>query len=91
MRITDHAYDRAKERLSLSRPAFERLATKAFQDGQTRFCGKLQRYADKLLITTKANRIRIYGEVVYVCAGEVLLTVYQLPFELRAYAKLRKK
>lgn len=35
IRITDHAYDRMKERLGWNRKAGERMAQKAFEQGVT--------------------------------------------------------
>lgn len=92
--ITGHAYDRAKERLSLSRDAFVRQAEKAYESGiahsQTK--GNLKKFMTKLWLQyKKANNMRIYGEVIYLFHDNTLITVYQLPFNLRKYIKLSTK
>ncbi len=89
--ITDHAYLRAKERLSLSSTSLDRLAEKAFKEGigvaQTK--SKLHRYLDKLWLSYKTcNNMKIYGEVIYMFKGSVLITLYQLPNEMKKYIKL---
>lgn len=88
--ITEHAYDRAKERLSLSKNALDRLALKAFEEGikheDTK--GKLNRYLTSLFMTyKKANNIRVYGENVFLFCNNSLVTVYQLTYALRKYIK----
>lgn len=92
--ITDHAYDRAKERLSLSKDSFCRLALKAYTEGiKAKECkGRLKRYLDKLWFQYKnANNVIIYGENIFFFKDNVLITVYQLPYELRKFIKLNKK
>jgi hypothetical protein len=87
--ITDHAYLRAKERLSLSRGAFEKMAEKAYISGigrmETR--GRFRKYVDGLW-NRKADNIRIYGEVVYLFHRHVLITVFALPNEFKKYLKV---
>ena len=94
--ITNHAYERANERLSLSRESFVRLAKKAYIDGvshgETK--GKLKKYLDKLWFKHKnhiygQNNVRIYGENIYMFRDNILVTVYQLSYDLRKYIKLK--
>jgi hypothetical protein len=49
--ISEHAYQRGKERLGLSRKAFARLAERAYLDGMTHkdVHGRLHKYLTKLI------------------------------------------
>lgn len=92
--ITDHAYDRAKERLGMSRGAFSKLAYKAYLDG-VKHCntaGNLKKWIDGTWFNYKnANNIRIYGEVFFLFNFKTLITVYQVPHNLRKSAlKIQK-
>jgi len=87
--ITDHAFDRAKERLSMSRSAFIRISETAYEDGivQKEVAGSLRRYLDKLYLSHKqAGNIRLYGENVFLFGGNVLITVFQVPPNIRKSA-----
>jgi hypothetical protein len=88
--ITEHAYDRAKERLSWKPKALDKMAEKAFSEGiqhkDTK--GSLHKYITKLWFQYRnANNIRIYGENVYFFIGNKLITLYQLPNNLRKHVK----
>lgn len=92
--VTDHCYERAKERLSLSKNTFLKLAQKAFdiglKHGDTK--GSLKKYLDKLWFEHKhADNVRIYGENIYIFQANNLITVYQLPNDLRKHIKYSKK
>lgn len=88
--ITDHAYQRAKERLSWGKETIERMAKKAYFEGikhkDTK--GKLNKYITSLWSERKtANNIRIYGENIYLFSRNVLLTVYHLDAKMRKTLK----
>jgi hypothetical protein len=88
MTITQHAYDKAKERLALKKGSVNRLANKAFLVGRNRkeFSGQLGRYLDKLYNSHgTANNIRIYGHNIYIFSGDILITVYRIPNEFIKY------
>lgn len=92
--ITEHAFERAKERLGLDRKAFEKLALKAYISGMKHAeCkGQLNKFITKLFMQYKtANNTRIYGEVIYLFHGNTLITVYQIPVELKKYLSLKTK
>lgn len=93
--ITEHAYDRAKERLSMNRTAFIKLSEKAFTDGMvhSEAAGNLKKYIDKLVLSYKkaASNIRIYGENVFLFSGDRLITVYQVPPNLKKSALKNQK
>lgn len=91
--ITEHAFDRAKERLGLNEAAFKKIVLRAWLDGikhkDTK--GTLNQYITKLYMRYKnANNIRIYGEVVYVFSNQTLITVYQVPSELKKFLNPKK-
>jgi hypothetical protein len=88
--ITDHAYLRAKERLSLNKKSIDRLAKVAYVKGikQSDTKGQLKKYVDKLYFEYKtANNIRIYGEVIFLFSKNTLVTLYQVPNEFRRLLK----
>ena len=88
--ITDHAFNRAKERLGWNATTIMRMAGKALNDGvahaDTR--GRLNRYLSMLYLTHRTgNNTRIYGEHVYVFHDNLLITVLNLPHRLKRSAK----
>lgn len=88
--ITDHAYLRAKERLSLNKKSIDRLASSAFKSGikQSDTKGQLKKYIDNLWFEYKtANNIRIYGEIIYFFSNNRLITLYQIPNEFKKTLK----
>lgn len=87
--ITDHAFIRTKERLGLDKKATERHAMKAYVAGlQHKNCKlPLKKHVDELYLRYKTcDNIRIYGEVVFLFSRNKLITVYQLPNELKRLA-----
>jgi hypothetical protein len=94
MKITEHAYERAKERCGLNRAAFERMAGIALSDGlrHADARGRLKRWMDREFLTHRnGNNMRIYGEHLFVFAGTDLITVLHVPHDLRrAATKLQK-
>ena len=89
--ITEHAFQRAKERLGLNQKAFKTIAMKSFVAGKKhdQLKSQLKEYISSLYLQYKnANNIRIYGEIVYLFTNNVLITVYQLPNDLKKYTKL---
>jgi len=89
-RITAHAQERAKKRVGLNAHALERVATKALNNGVTHgeTSGRLNRYLTKLYLThEKGNNNRIYGEHIFIFQGNILITVLQLPHDLKNAAR----
>lgn len=84
--ITNHAYDRAKERFKLKSQSLDKLAQRAF-DGGTKHGdtkGRLNKYITKLWFEHKtANNVRVYGEYLLIFADSTLITLYHLPNNLR--------
>ena len=88
--ITDHALNRARERLRWNADTIARMAEKALNDGvahaDTR--GRLNRYLSMLYLSHRTgNNTRIYGEHIYVFHDNLLITVLNLPHRLKRSAK----
>lgn len=93
--LTDHAKDRAWERFKLREPGLRRACLRALEDGigHEELNGRLRRYVDRLWLAgghTKADNIMIHAEKVFVFNGFVLVTIWQIPRELREYARKRE-
>lgn len=86
MDVSKHAEMRMKQRNGLSKKSCERIAQKALEKGirheQTK--GRLNKWITSLYFNNKkANNIRLYGDKAYIFCGEVLVTVLQIPNNLR--------
>jgi len=80
--VTNHAEDRAKERLGWNKHAIKRMAERAYETGISHADtdGKLRKYFDKLfLMEHQANNVRIYGQVVYLFSDNRLITLFMIP------------
>lgn len=91
--ITDHAYKKAKERLSWKSKVLDKMAQKAFDEGihhkDTK--GTLNKYITKLWFRYKScNNVRIYGENIYFFCGQKLITLYRLDRKLIKHLKYCK-
>jgi hypothetical protein len=91
VQVTQHAIERARERLSFNAQVLLKMARRAFFCGiayeDTR--GALHNFLDKYWdAQTKGNHVRIYGEVIYVFAKNKLLTVYQIPCKVRRILRI---
>lgn len=84
--ITTHAYEKGKERLSLRAAALDTLALRAYTQGIAHkdTTGRLNKYITSLYFKYgKANNTKIYGDVIFLFHGSILLTLYQLPNEYK--------
>ena len=86
MRVSNHAKMRMKQRCGLNAKSCERIARKAFEEGichsQTK--GQLNKWVTCLYFKNEdANNIRLYGDKAFIFCGEVLVTVIQIPNELK--------
>lgn len=89
--ITDHAFERAEERLNIGKKSLERFANKAYAQGikHADTKGKLKKYITKIWAVDKeVNNVRIYGENVFLFVDNRLITLYQLPNEFKKYVKV---
>lgn len=83
--VTNHAKQRTKDRLGLSKKIAVKVADKALKNGITHSeaRGNLRNYLDKLYLTHKtANNLRIYNRKIYLFDNTVLITVINLPNNL---------
>ena len=88
LKVSGHAYKRARERVRWSRNALNKMSVLAYTNGLRRYelKGKLRHFIDDLLIgSAKKPQIRIYGEVIYIFRNQTLVTLYQIPSELRKH------
>lgn len=88
--ITDHADARLKERLGLPKSARAAAAQRAFDQGKRHgdAAGKLKRFLDKCWLQhRKANNVRIHAEHIWFFAHKTLVTVYEVPKNMRAGAR----
>lgn len=88
--VSKHAEKRLKERCGLNKRSVKRMADKAFTDGirhsDTR--GRLNKWVTSLYFYNQtANNIRLYGDKAYIFAGSTLVTVIQIPPDLRKYMR----
>lgn len=86
MDVSKHAEMRLKQRNGLNKKSCERIAKKALEKGimhnQTK--GRLNKWVTSLYFNNRnANNIRLYGDKAYIFCGEVLVTVLQIPNDLR--------
>lgn len=101
MIITNHAYDRFKERLGLNKKAANRMAEKAYKLGirHNETSGQLFKYISKICYKSmvKGSEIVLYGDVVYCFKYDdyeiKLCTVYKIPNNLlnRTHGLQRRK
>ena len=94
IKITAHAFERAKERLSLSSDSLKKMADKAYDQGikHSDTKGALNKYLSSLFFRHKnANNIRIYGEFVYIFINNKLVTLYVIPSEYKKHIKIFKE
>lgn len=92
--ITEHAYERAKERLRWKPCALDKMAILAFDNGikHSDTKGTLNKYITRIWFKYKtANNIRIYGENIFFFKNSTLITLYQLPNDMKRLIKCVKK
>ena len=84
--VSRHAYERLHERCGLSRKAATRMAEKAFYTGMTHSDtrGQINRWITSLYFNNKnANNIRLYGNFAYIFCNKILVTVLEIPNNLK--------
>lgn len=92
--VTHHARERGGLRLGLKPSSVARMAELALVNGigQADCRGALRRYLDGLFLKErKATNSRIYGEHVFLFAGEILITILHLPNSYKAQVKKLKE
>lgn len=92
IQITQHAFDRAKERSSWSESVLERMAQRAYTDGfePKNMKARLKRFVDSKTIKHHST-VYLHGEVLYFFKQNLLVTLYQIPNDLKGHLKKLKK
>lgn len=83
--VTNHAKQRTKDRLGVSKKMADKMANKALEHGITHSMakGNLKGYLDKLYLKHKtANNLRVYNRKVYLFDRGILITIINLPNNL---------
>lgn len=91
--ITEHAYDRAKERLGWKHSVLDKMAEKALKQGvnHSEAKGTLKKYITKLWFEHKfCNNVKIYGEDIFFFSNNKLITLYRLDNKLIKHLKYIK-
>lgn len=84
--VSRHAEMRLKERTGINRSAMQRIADKAFDVGfaHAETKGNLRKWVTSLYFhNQQANNIRLYGDKAYIFCDQTLVTVLQIPSNLR--------
>lgn len=93
--VTNHAVQRTKKRLGISKKGAKKNAERALRYG-VRHCetsGSLNRYISALYWRHQtANNVRIYCNSVYIFHDNTLITVFSLPQQYRkTVEQIRRK
>lgn len=86
--ITEHAYERARQRLGADRAQTKRLVELAYEHGKTveDFSGATRKWLDNAMKNQhhRANVICVLDGCAYFFSGETCLTIIPIPKEMAA-------
>lgn len=85
IKVSKHAEQRMRERCGLNKKSIERIAQKAYNKGikHESTKGRLHKWITGVYFkNTKANNIRLYGDMLYIFCDNVLVTVFQIPHSI---------
>lgn len=85
IKVSKHAEQRMRERCGLNKKSIERIAQKAYNNGikHESTKGRLNKWITGVYFkNTKANNIRLYGDMLYIFCDNVLVTVFQIPHSI---------
>ena len=92
IKISNHAYERAKDRFGWSKDVLnkmmDRVVEKGISNSQTKT--HLHKYISGLTLRHGSSNVKIYGENIFFFKGDTLTTLYRLPNELIKYTKFLK-
>lgn len=94
MIITKHAYSRIKERIGWKKKTVDRMILRAEKEGIPRrqTSGRLRKYLDYLYhLDKESSKLLVWGHYIFILDRDVLVTVYQLPSNLKYSYLLRNK
>lgn len=86
MNLTNHAKKRLKERCGISKGSASMMTERAYERGvpHNELTGELQKWVNFVYLTHKsAGYLCIYGSQLYVFKNQALITVLNVPNELR--------
>lgn len=92
-KITEHAYDKAKERFGWSKATLDRMVERIYWNGiwNQNLHGKLKEFVeDKRERYPTVKNARIYGQDIFLFQGTTLVTCYRVPNPLVKYIKHQK-
>lgn len=84
--VTRHAADRMQERGGLNRKSIQRIANQVYSNGYPieRTKGRLRKWMYKISKSNpSAQNLRIYGDKLYIFSNDVLITVFNIPNNLK--------
>lgn len=90
---TEHAYDRAKERLEWDKHTVDKMIHRIYHHGRSpgNTKGEWSKFVKrKRWLHPHARNIRIYGENIFFFNGRELITLYRLPNDLINLPKFRQ-
>ena len=80
--VTRHAADRMRERGGLNRKSIQRIANQVYPIERTK--GRLRKWMYKISKSNpSAQNLRIYGDKLYIFSNDVLITVFNIPNNLK--------
>lgn len=92
-KISNHAYERVKERFGWSKDVLDKMMDRVFEKGISHSQTKthLHKYISGLMLRHGSSNVKIYGENIFFFKRDTLTTLYRLPNELIKYTKFLKK
>lgn len=94
LKITQHAYIKARLRFRWNRSTLNKMALRALTKGihYNNSVGTLKSYIHSIWVKYKScNNIRIYGENVYLFQDGKLITLYRVNNEMTKYINAHKR
>lgn len=85
MKITKHAFKRAKERLGLGRKAFNRMCSRTMEIGKQHIDikGNLHKWVTSIVMQkTYKPKVYLYSDFMLICLGDKVITVLKIPNNL---------
>lgn len=80
VKFTQHSIERTKERCSKGHKSIERNAEMALSNGKcpSEFGKETRRYLENILLQSKANTVKVWGNNIYLFYNDILITVFPM-------------
>lgn len=80
VQFTQHSIERSKERFCKGHKSMERNAEMAFSNGKSpsEFPKEIRKYLENVLLKSKANTVKVWGNNVYLFYNDVFITVFPM-------------